>query len=68
VNKKILRQWQQFKVSAVMAAAIGGLACDNEPGPFGNSVKNFYDYVCEWFKKRFNISRSASSNKHEDIS
>jgi len=51
-----------------MAAAIGGLACDNEPGPFGNSVKNFYDYVCEWFKKRFNISRSASSNKHEDIS
>jgi hypothetical protein len=27
--------------------------CENTPGRYGNSVKNFYDYVRDWINKRF---------------
>lgn len=28
-------------------------ACETTPGQYGNSVKNFYDYVRDWVNKRF---------------
>ena len=28
-------------------------ACESTPGQYGNSVKNFYDYVRDWISKRF---------------
>lgn len=27
--------------------------CETKPGQYGNSVKNFYDYVRDWINKRF---------------
>ena len=27
--------------------------CETTPGQYGNSVKNFYDYVRDWINKRF---------------
>ena len=29
------------------------VACETTPGQYGNSVKNFYDYVGAWINKRF---------------